>query len=106
MLANGKLNRKKVTQNYERKVCQKLRDARLTVEGTSINVVFNAFKDVVTEVAAVVTFYEHCLNIIIELVRDIQTRFPFEESIHATAQCLDPKNAIILQYISWDHYLL
>lgn len=45
----------------------------------------------------VTKFYDHCLNFLVESVRQIQTRFSLEEPIHDLVQCLDPKNAVNLQ---------
>ena len=43
------MNRKEVLEEHERKVCERLREARMTGgERTSVNVVFSVFKDAVT----------------------------------------------------------
>ena len=52
------MDRKKVKEEYERKVCRKLTEARLKVEeGASISEVFRMFKDAVTAKAAEVVGY-------------------------------------------------
>lgn len=55
------MDRKEVREEYERKVCERLREARMTVEeGISVNDVFSVFRDVVTAVAAEVVGYKVC----------------------------------------------
>ena len=44
------LGRKKVREEYEKKVCEKLRSARTTVEEeTIVNIAFNVLRDIVTQ---------------------------------------------------------
>ena len=58
MLASERTYRKEVREEYERKVCEKLRDARMTVdERESVSKVFRMFKDAVTMVATEVVRY-------------------------------------------------
>ena len=53
VLASGKLERKEVREEYERKVGVRLREASVSVrEETSVNEVFSVFKEVVMSVAA------------------------------------------------------
>ncbi len=48
-------------EEYEKKACEKFREARMTDgEETSVNVVFNVFKEVVTTVAQEVVGYRVC----------------------------------------------
>ncbi len=51
VIASERLERKEVREEYEMKVCEKLREARMTVvEETSVNDMFNVFKKVVMTV--------------------------------------------------------
>lgn len=53
------LDRKEVREECERKICETLRESKMTGgEGTSVNHVFNMFKDIVTVVAAEVVGYK------------------------------------------------
>ncbi len=58
VVASERLERKEVREEYEKKVCEKLREARMTVgEETSVNDMFNVFKEVVMTVAQEVVGY-------------------------------------------------
>ena len=58
VVACEKMDRKEVKENYERTVCERLREARTAVgEETSVNDVFSLFKGVVTAVASEVVGY-------------------------------------------------
>lgn len=55
------MERKEVREEYKKKVCKKLREAKITVgEETSVNVVFNVFKEVVTTEAQELVGYRVC----------------------------------------------
>ncbi len=61
VIASERLERKEVREEYKKKVCEKLRDARMTVrEETSVNDMFNVFKEVVMTVAQEVVGYRVC----------------------------------------------
>ena len=58
VLASERMNRKEVIDEYERKVYEKWREARMTVEeGESVGEVFMVFNAAVTTVAAEVVAY-------------------------------------------------
>ena len=61
VIASERLDRKEIREEYVKRVCEKLGEARMTVdEETSVNVVFNVFKDVMTSVAQEVVGYRVC----------------------------------------------
>ncbi len=57
VIATERLERKEVREEYEKKVCEKLRDVRMTVGEETVNVVLNVFKEVVMTVAQEVVDY-------------------------------------------------
>ncbi len=61
VIASERLEKKKVREEYENKVCEKLREARMRVgKETSVNDVFNVFKVVVMTVGQEVVGYKVC----------------------------------------------
>ena len=53
MLASERMNRKEVREEYERKICEKLRETRMTVEEEeSVSEVIMLFKGAVTTLEA------------------------------------------------------
>ncbi len=61
VIASERLDRKEVREEFEKKVCEKLGEARTTVgEETNVNDVFYVFKEVVMTVAQEVVCYRIC----------------------------------------------
>ncbi len=61
VIASERLNRKEVIEKFEKKACEKLREARMTVgEETSVNDVFNVLKKSVMTAAQEVVGYRIC----------------------------------------------
>lgn len=58
VMVSERLDRKEAKEEYERKICERLREVRMTAGmGTSVNAVFNVFNDVLTEVGAEIVGY-------------------------------------------------
>ena len=59
VLASERMNRKEDRKEYERKVCERLRELRMTVEeGESVSEVLRMFKGAITTVAVEVVGYK------------------------------------------------